>query len=101
LLEDKTVEHYDAIYGAYKENLQRAILKDGYKLVIYPTIDVLRLYNLNDDPQEMQDIVKNPEYAPKVQSLMAQFKTLQAELDDPLDLENPGSPDFTVKPPRH
>jgi choline-sulfatase len=101
LLEDKTVGHYDAIYGAYKENLQRAILKDGYKLVIYPTIDVLRLYNLREDPQEMQDLAKNPEYAPKVQSLMGQFKTLQAELDDPLDLENPGPPDFTVKPHRH
>jgi arylsulfatase A-like enzyme len=101
LLEDETIEHYDAIYGAYKENLQRAILKDGYKLVIYPTIDVLRLYNLNEDPQEMQDLAKNPEYAPKVQALMADFKTLQAELDDPLDIGNPGSPDITVKPHRH
>ena len=101
LLEDETIEHYDAIYGAYKENLQRAILKDGYKLVIYPTIDVVRLYNLNEDPQEMQDLAKNPEYAPKVQSLMAQFKTLQVELDDPLDIGNPGTPDITVKPQRH
>ena len=49
----------------------------------------------------MQDLAKNPEYAPKVQSLMADFKTLQAELDDPLDLENPGPPDFTVKSQRH
>jgi len=85
LLEDETSEHYEAIYGAYK-NQQRAILKDGYKLVIYPTIDVVRLYNLNKDPQEMQDLAQNPEYALKVQALLADFKTLQAELDDPLDL---------------
>ena len=30
---------------------------------------------------------------------MADFKTLQTELDD-LDLENPGPPDFTVKSQR-
>ena len=101
LLEDASAEHYDAIYGAYKKNLQRAILKDGYKLVIYPTIDVLRLYNLNEDPEEMQDLAKNPEYAPKVQALLADFKALQAELDDPLDLGAPGDPDFTVKKHRH
>ena len=62
---------------------------------------MLRLYNLKVDPQEMQDLAMNPEYAPKLQSLMADFKTLQTELDDPLDLENPGPPDFTVKPQRH
>ena len=49
----------------------------------------------------MQDLAKNPEYAPKVQSLMAQFKALQAELDDPLHIGNPGLPDITVKPQRH
>ena len=96
LLDDETVEHYDAIYGAYKKNLQRAILKDGYKLVIYPTIRVLRLYNLDEDPQEMQDLAMNPEYAPRLNSMVADFMTLQTELDDPLDLENPGPPDFTV-----
>ena len=88
LLKDETVKHYDAIYGAYKKNLQRAILKDGYKLVIYPTIQVMRLYNLTEDPQEMQDLAMNPEYATR---LMTDFMMIADPLDQdvatpPLDI---------------
>jgi hypothetical protein len=36
-----------------------------------------------------------------VQVLLTDFKQLQAELDDPLQLGDPGDPDFTTKKHRH
>jgi arylsulfatase A-like enzyme len=85
LLQGKTDKSYDAIYGAYLKK-QRMITKDGWKLIHYPTIGVNRLYNLQADPHEMSDLAKNPEYAPKLNELMADFKTLAKEMGDKLEL---------------
>lgn len=101
LLSGESDEHYESIYCAYKKNLQRAIIRDGYKLVIYPTINVLRLYNLSEDPEELNDLATNPEYAAKIDTLMSAFRDLQVELDDPLDLQDPGVPDQTPDKRKH
>ena len=76
-------EHYDAIYGAYM-NRQRMITKGDWKLISYPTADVRRLFNLNKDPDEVNDLAGNPEYAGKLHELQAALDELSKELDDPL-----------------
>ncbi len=55
---ENTVGHYSGIYGAYM-NLQRMIRKDGYKLLVYPTIDKVLLFDLEADPNEMKDLANN------------------------------------------
>ena len=42
---------YDAIYGAYLD-VQRMIRKDGYKLMVYPKIKKILLFDLKNDPEE-------------------------------------------------
>jgi choline-sulfatase len=76
---------YESVYGAYLE-LQRAITHDGWKLIAYPKAKVLRLYDLAEDPQEMQDLAVKPEHAAKVKDLLQRLVKLSADLHDEVDL---------------
>jgi len=78
--------YYNAIYGAYL-NLQRMIREDGFKLIIYPKVPVVRLYNLNDDPYEMVDLGQDSKYQGKIRSLFADFEKLQVKMEDTLNLK--------------
>lgn len=82
LLRGEVKESYSEIYGAYM-NRQRMITKDGWKLLWYPTAGVERLYNLNDDPQEMTDLASNPEYGPKLREMRAALASLSESMNDP------------------
>ncbi|MDF7799294.1 sulfatase-like hydrolase/transferase [Pontiellaceae bacterium B1224] len=77
--------HYDAMYGAYL-NRQRMITKKDWKLIYYPSINVERLFNLKADPQEMNDLAANPEYANKLKELRKELEELNDELGDPYDI---------------
>ena len=77
--------HYDAIYGAYMD-YQRMIRKDGYKLIVYPRINKVLLFNLEEDPYEINNLADHPEYAEQVKRLFQSLIALQKDMDDPLDL---------------
>lgn len=79
------VERRDAIYGAYLMK-QRAVISDGFKLILYPEGKIARLYDLKDDPQEMHDLADKSEHRVTMKALFAKLLKLQKELDDPLDL---------------
>lgn len=76
---------YESIYGAYL-NVQRMIRKDGFKLMVYPKINKVLLFDLTEDTEEMNDISELPENQEKVKSLFQDLLQLQKEMDDPLDL---------------
>ncbi len=80
LLEGKD-DGLDAVYGAYNE-LQRAVIDDGWKLILYPKARVARLYHLAEDPQEMRDLAADPAMTAKKRELFARFLELQKEFDD-------------------
>jgi len=84
---DKTKSNYDAIYGAYEKGSQRMIRKDDFKLIVYPKIKKIRLYNLENDPQELEDIADNPENGEKIKTLFADLIELQKQMGDELDLQ--------------
>ncbi|AWG22669.1 choline-sulfatase [Flavobacterium faecale] len=77
--------HYKEIYGAYLD-LQRMIRKDGYKLLVYPKINKVLLFDLNKDPEEMNDIAGLPANKNKVKGLFQDLLKLQKEMEDPLDI---------------
>jgi len=80
---EKETSAYDAIYGCYRD-LQRSIRKDGYKLIVYPEVPQVLLYDLNNDPKEMTDISAN--HQDKVKTMFAELLKLQREMEDPLDI---------------
>ena len=77
----------NGVYGAYMDT-QRMIRKDGFKLILYPRNRELLLFDLNADPLEMNDLSDNPQYAAKVRNLFEGLLSLQAQMEDPLDLMN-------------
>jgi len=86
LIEGEESIQYDAIYGAYRD-LQRMVTDDGFKLIMYPSVPVARLYNLREDPDEMEDLAGDPSYAGKMKELFKSFLDLQQETGDTLDLK--------------
>lgn len=81
-----TKSPYEAIYGSYI-NYQRMIRKDGYKLLLYPLARKQLLFDLNNDPDEMNNLADNPEYSGKVESLFDSLVKMQKQLNDTLDLK--------------
>ena len=84
--------HYKAIYGAYLDR-QRMIRVGDWKLIHYPSIGVERLYNLREDPFEMNDLVRPALSSPNKPSrrhramqvkLRRALVALGRELNDPL-----------------
>ena len=75
----------NGVYGAYMDT-QRMIRKDGFKLILYPRNQELLLFDLNADPLEINDLSDNPQYAAKVRNLFEGLLSLQAQMEDPLDL---------------
>ena len=78
---------YDAIYGAYF-GCQRMLRTEQYKMIIYPTANIVRLFNMNNDPLEMNDLAQDPSRRPVelLKTLFGQFQRLQKEMDDPVDV---------------
>jgi len=90
LLKNKNASsEYDAIYGAYKPDLQRMVRVGNHKLILYPTAKVYRLYDLAKDPQEANDLApKGGRYTKLSKKLFARLLALQQELSDELNLSS-------------
>ena len=58
-----------------------------YKLIYYHKAEVLLLFNLKEDPHEMNNLAENPEYAELLRKCWAILKQRQVELGDPLELK--------------
>ena len=85
---DRAKSNYDAIFGTYERNSQRMIRKDGYKLIVYPRSEVLLLYDLENDPQELHDIASLPTNKEKIRGLFKELMGLQEKMGDSLDLKS-------------
>jgi choline-sulfatase len=79
---------YESIYGKYM-NLQRMIVRDGWKLMMYPSARKERLYNLKADPFEMNDLRADPRHAAVARKLKSEFRKLQKEMGDDFDVDKP------------
>ncbi|MRI00157.1 sulfatase-like hydrolase/transferase [Kriegella sp. EG-1] len=81
----RSESHYDAIYNGYM-HYQRMIRKDGYKLIVYPKIKKILLFDMDKDPKEMHNIADLPENKVKVEQLFKALLAKQKELNDTLDI---------------
>lgn len=88
ILDGQRARNYDAIYGAYL-GLQRMVVRDGMKLIVYPKVPKLLLFDLRADPAEIHNLADDPQQRVTVQELFKALQTLQAEMGDTLDLEAP------------
>ncbi|UCD76247.1 MAG: sulfatase, partial [Phycisphaerales bacterium] len=90
LLEGKTPEDWrDSIYYHYYEfpavhSVPRhyGVRTDRYKLIRYYQLDEWELFDLAVDPDELNSVYDDPEYAPVVEKLKVELTRLQKQYDD-------------------
>jgi arylsulfatase A-like enzyme len=81
----KTASQYDAIYGCYI-NLQRMVRTDDYKLIVYPKVPKVLLFDLTEDPDEMNNLADDSRYLSILNDMKELLILKQKEMDDPLDI---------------
>ena len=82
----KTESNYPGVYCAYTD-VQRMFRVDNYKLIVYPYAGVRRLFNLAEDPQEMEDLASDPDYADRIEDMFGSLKDKMVEMNDTLNLD--------------
>ena len=79
----KTQSLYPAVFG-YFSDAQRMIRTDRWKLIHYPKIDQYQLFDLDNDPFELKNLVADPSHANQLAVLQSQLRTWQDEVGDPV-----------------
>jgi hypothetical protein len=62
-------------------------------LIVYPKAGKIRLFNIQEDPDEINDLADNPEFDIVKNDLAERLKKQQQMMNDPLDL-HPYFPDL-------
>lgn len=83
LIDGRRSQSYDSIYGAYM-GTQRAIIQDGWKLIAYPKLKKLKLFNLDKDAAEIHDLSGSPEYASQLATMQRLLEAKMDEMGDPM-----------------
>ena len=85
----------DSIFTAYAE-FQRAVRDDRWKLIVYPKINKIQLFDLQADHFETHDLASDANRANDVARLTGLIRDWQGRLGDslPLTIESPEAPDF-------
>ena len=82
-----TSSAYEEIYGAYT-SVQRMVRTEKFKMIVYPKGKVIRLFDVENDPQEMNDLADDAKYADVKTELAAKLKKQMQQMEDPLDLHS-------------
>jgi arylsulfatase A-like enzyme len=102
VLTGKQTKVRDSLFTAYR-NLQRAVRDDRWKLIVYPQVNKVQLFDLQNDPAEMKDLATDKSHAAEVERLTALLKDWQKQVGDtqPLhsDKPQPLEFDFSKVPP--
>jgi len=87
VLRDESPSRRADVFTAYR-NLQRAVRDDRWKLIAYPRINKLQLFDLSADPDELHDLSADPALADELDRLTTLLRTRQAEAGDDLPLRS-------------
>ncbi len=90
VLRNETRKEREALYVAYK-NYQRAVRTKRWKLVLYNVHGEkhTQLFDLTNDPWEIDNLADSPSQAGRVQELADILKSLMREAGDPVRLDQP------------
>lgn len=96
ILHGQATKVRDHVFLAYRD-VQRSIRDARWHLIRYPHINKTQLFDLANDPHELNDLADKKEHAAKVKELFALLEQVQRELGDTLRLTsaNPQDPTWT------
>ena len=79
---------YEDVF-CYHRHTMRSVRTRSHKLIVYPQVRKIQLFNIQDDPWEMHDLSADPATAQTQADLFQRLRQLQQELGDFLTLEDP------------
>jgi arylsulfatase A-like enzyme len=83
----------DSVFLPYMQ-IQRAVRDERWKLIAYPKIGHLQLFDLQTDPHERVNLIDRPEHAPRVTHLRNLMREWQAKVGDSVSIpENNRAPE--------
>jgi arylsulfatase A-like enzyme len=77
-------------------DIQRAVREERWKLICYPKISHMQLFDLQTDPDEKTNLIDRTEYAEHVQRLRKLMEQWQAKVGDALELPTENKPPESV-----
>jgi arylsulfatase A-like enzyme len=88
----------DSIFTAYR-GVQRAVRDERWKLIVYPHVNKVQLFDLHNDPAERKDLAGEGPQAREVERLTALVKEWQKRLGDtqPLTTDRPAPLQIDLK----
>lgn len=72
--------------------IQRAVREERWKLICYPKIGHMQLFDLPSDPDERTNLIDRPENALHVRRLLKLMKQWQVKVGDTLELPTENKP---------
>ncbi|MBI5772984.1 MAG: sulfatase-like hydrolase/transferase [Verrucomicrobia bacterium] len=80
----------EELFFAYR-HVQRAWRDDRWKIIRYPEVNVTQLFDLRNDPDEVNNLAGKPEHAARTAELLAKLNAAQPKFGDdlPLTVANP------------
>ncbi|WP_437185898.1 sulfatase-like hydrolase/transferase [Planctomicrobium sp. SH668] len=85
LAEGKVEQNYDSILGSYRTH-QRSVTHAGWKLIVFPNVPRILLFDLKNDPEELKNLAEDEQQTERIADLWDRLIELQKEVDDPLTL---------------
>jgi arylsulfatase A-like enzyme len=100
ILSGKQPKVRDLLYTGYRDCM-RSIRDDRWKLIRYPLVDRTQLFDLSNDPHELNNLADKPEHAAKIAELTELLKKEMADHADktPLTVANPKPAEWTPPAP--
>ena len=92
LWEGKKERVRDSVFLPYM-GIQRAVRDERWKLICYPKIGYMQLFDLQADPHETTNVAEKPEHAGHIRRLWKRMRQWQEKTGDTLELP------FENKPP--
>jgi len=95
IMKGEATQVRDSIFLAYRQ-FQRAVREDRWKIIVYPHINKVQLFDMQNDPHEIKDLSGDPANAGHIERLTLKLKDWQKKLGDtqPLRSANPAPADF-------
>jgi arylsulfatase A-like enzyme len=85
----------DSVFLPFMQ-IQRAVRDERWKLISYPKIGHMQLFDLEGDPHEMTNLIDRADHAVHVQRLMKLMNQWQAKVGDTLELPTENKPPAKV-----
>jgi arylsulfatase A-like enzyme len=91
----------DSVFLSFSK-IQRSVRDERWKLIRYPQINHTQLFDLENDPDELNNLADEPSQAGRVKQMLQQLKELQQKVGDDLPLTvakpKPKQIDMTGRP---